>query len=210
MISQLKTFVIAGAMVAMSALSVSAATIISATVSTGYNPAYGVDNAGVWLDAPAIVDGSASGQYRSPFDELGSTGNDYYTVGSPAPNLAPSPAVLEVDATNTFTMLWGSIDTYNSVLFSNGTDTLLVTGSDIIAALNGGVMGTTNAIVDFTLDFAFTTVSFFSNNGVANGKDIPAFEFALAAVPVPAAGLLLLTAVGAAAALRRRKAVTAA
>jgi hypothetical protein len=88
------------------------------------------------------------------------------------------------------------------------TDTLLVTGSDIIAELGGGLMGTTNAIVDFTLDFSFTTVSFFSNNGLTS--DRPAFEFALAAVPVPAAGLLLLTAVGAAAALRRRKVVTAA
>lgn len=190
------------------ATSVSAATVsFTSTSSTGVVAGYGTDiGAATWEPAPGIVDGNLGGAYRSPYDEGNSGETDYFTVGSPGET--PSPAILILDsAKNTFSMLWGSIDTYNAVKFCLGTTCDTISGSEIKLATTGAQYGTGNAIVTFTSDFYFETVSFFSNFG-RNG-DAPAFEFAVAPVPVPlpAGGLLLLGALGGIAALRRRKAV---
>jgi hypothetical protein len=194
---------------AMTAGVAQAATVsFTATGSSGVPAGYGVNTGtATWLTEPAIVDGTAGG-FRSPYDELGAPGtlgySDYYTVGSP--NLQGSPAVLSLaKALNVFSMLWGSVDRYNAVEFCFGTTCDRVTGSEIADAAPAN-FGTGNAIVDFTADFAFDRISFFSNEGTG-GTDIAAFEFAIAPVPVPlpAGGLLLLGALGGIAALRRRK-----
>ena len=108
---------------------------------------------------------------------------------------------------STFTLLWGSIDSYNSIEFLlGGVSQLLYTGTDLInQSLFDPLSGTGPnyeqvALVNFS-NFAngFDKVTFKSTQA--------AFEMALPPVPVPAAGLLLLGALGGLAALRRRKTV---
>jgi hypothetical protein len=205
----IKTSLSALALAAAFATSGSAATVtFTAVGSTGVPAGYGADIGDAsWIDAPATVDGSLSGQYASPYGEGVDGETDYFTVGTPSLPESGSPAVmLLASAKTTFSMLWGTVDIYNAVTFC-GSDDLCATvsGSQVKAALNASE-GTKNAIVNFTSDFAFTTVSFFSNFNRTN--DQAAFEFAVAPVPVPlpAGGLLLLGALGGIAALRRRKA----
>jgi hypothetical protein len=174
---------------------------------------------GTWTDAPAIVAGSQSGKYKSPFDpKLADGGIDvpaedaipnwqaikYFTVGSPDPNLAPSPAIMTFSEKQSYlSLLWGSIDEYNSLAFYlNGVLQSTVTGGYLLA--NGGQPAASGAaFVKVAEDF--NEIRFFSNYGLL--KDQAAFEFSnvVAAVPVPAGGLLLIGALGGLAALRRRK-----
>ena len=122
-------------------------------------------------------------------------------------------------------LLWGSVDSYNRVIFNIGGEETEITGRDI-----GGALGATlreipenqepgtfpqqhfgDALVEFRFDGrAGDTMTF------TNARELPSFEFALrenpAPIPLPAAGWLLLTAVGGLglAGYRRRKAAAAA
>jgi hypothetical protein len=198
----IKTSLTAVALLAAFATSGSAATVgFSAVNSSGVPMGIGTDiGAADWFISPTVVSGSVGGKYRSPYDD-GTT--EYFTVGSP--DMQESPAVLILkSAKNTFTMLWGSIDDYNAVTFCLGEMCDTVSGAEVRAATNAPI-GIKNSVVKFTSDFYFDTVSFYSNFDRIG--DQPAFEFALAPVPVPlpAGGLLLLGALGGIAALRRRK-----
>jgi hypothetical protein len=99
---------------------------------------------------------------------------------------------------NSLSFVWGSPDNFNSVEFYRGgnlIDTVIGTGDGKNVALP---TATFTAIGD---GLGFDAVRFVSAR--------KSFEFgnvSVAAIPVPAAGLLLLTAVGGIAALRRRKA----
>ena len=100
---------------------------------------------------------------------------------------------------DSFTMIWGSIDNYNFLDFGSET----VGGADVLALLDGVGQGAANAIVRITAASPFDNVTLRS--------DGYAFEHAfnppeLAAVPVPAAGLLLAAALGGLSLARRRKA----
>lgn len=206
----IKSFLSTLALSTAFATSTFAATVtFTASGSTGVPAGYGVNiGAATWATAPATVDGSVTNEFRSPYDELGAMGtsgySDYFTVGSPGK--PGSPAVLFLStARKTFSMLWGSVDSYNAVSLCAGATCATVTGTQVSKAAPAN-FGTGNAIVNFTADFAFDTVSFFSNYG--QKADVAAFEFAVSPVPVPlpAGGLLLLGALGGIAALRRRKA----
>jgi hypothetical protein len=74
---------------------------------------------------------------------------------------------------------------------------------DVAGGNPTNVFGSKNAIVRFSSDSAFARISFFSNEGRNN--DQAAFEFAVAAVPLPAGGLLPFGAFGGIAVLRRRQ-----
>ena len=206
----IRTLLSAAAMtVALTTATFAATVSFTATGSTGVPAGYGTDlGAATWSVAPAIVDGSVGGAFRSPYDQLaapGMAGNaDYFTVGSPG--LPGSPATLTLtNLRKTFSMLWGSVDTYNRVDLCGVSGCVSVTGTQVHTA--GPVnFATGNAIVNFSTDFGIQTVSFFSNNGLTN--DQAAFEFALAPapVPLPAGGVLMLGALAGLVALRRRKA----
>lgn len=114
-------------------------------------------------------------------------------------------------AQSTFKMLWGSVDKSNVISFFLGAVPVFsYTGNDLATLLGltppGPAPGSFEEVVllsfgDFDGGF-FDRITFTASNR-------PAFEFALpeaAVIPVPAAGLLLVTALGGMAVLRRRKA----
>lgn len=158
-----------------------------------------------WSADPTFTppSGNAAGQSQSPFNSNALTDNRaYFTVGGVAEQGgAPSPVTLTFQAMQTaFNILWGSIDSYNSIAFFSGTNQVAsYTGDDIVAL--GGLGGT-------AANFEKVALLYFSNfdggfDSVQFSSSSQAFEFAL--VPVPAAGFLLLGALGGLAALRRRK-----
>ncbi len=120
---------------------------------------------------------------------------------------ANSPVVMFLNSVRTsFSMLWGSPDVYNVLTFALGGTTVFT--------IDGGALGATFAGTTTTegptswikvSGLKFDSVSFASSG---NGFTKNAFELGnIAAVPLPAGGLLLLTAIGGLAVARRRKQV---
>ena len=176
-----------------------------------------------WNIAPATVNDSVNGQYKSPFDPANADNGvnvpsgqqvsgwedlDYFTVGSPIPNNVPSPAILDLGGEKTIlSLLWGSVDLYNAIQLRLGGGVIhTVSGQDVFD--NGGEPAASGAaLVRISGAGPFDEVRFFSNFAVSDEKDVPAFEFSnvVASVPLPAGGWLLITALGGMAALRRRR-----
>ena len=141
--------------------------------------------------------GSLGGQYRSPWEGTGdeATGT-YFSVGGTS---QPSPQSITFDAVITgITMLIGSVDSYNSFLFNEGgAHETLITGTDILTLLGNPGDNPPEEVALVRFQGPITSLKVSSTQAAA--------EFAVAAVPVPFAGLLLLTGVGGAAAAYRRK-----
>lgn len=148
--------------------------------------------------------GSVSEIYRSPWESAGSpiSHNDpgalYTSVQGGA------TATYNVGNSTGLSFVWGSPDTYNLLEFLLGNTVIdsvtLGIGHNILPAS----WGTDSALASFS-DIAggmFDAIRFSSGTN--------SFEFANlsstpAPVPVPAAGLLLITAIGGMAVVRRRK-----
>jgi len=160
-----------------------------------------------------IVTGSAAGDRLSPyaFNNNGTT-NAPYSILSEAS--ADSGFAIYNVATPSFTLLWGSPDTYNFVQFfsgPNGTGAVLSTtgasgtnyiGSDL-ACFATTCGGTLFDLVTFTAASGTIGSVRLSDSGAA------AFEFGIAPVPLPAALPLFATGLSALGLLgwrRRRKA----
>jgi hypothetical protein len=152
------------------------------------------------LPGADIVTGNSTGIAQSPFNSNGLTGTqDYFSV-----NPGNTGAALTFGALQTaFSILWGSVDTYNSISFYEGANWMgTFTGTQIGTATGSSLTSATgyeiSALVSFG-DFGngFNRVEFTSTSN--------AMEFGLAPVPLPAGGLLLIGALGGLAALRRRK-----
>jgi len=222
-----KQFKTAG--IATSIFLMAAAGASAATVTVGANSTQGVGNqAGVFgAGYSAYTNGAASwdadptwspepanenGISQSPFNNTGiASTQDYFSVifsGAPGEGGGTaSPATLTFGKTQTaFNMLWGSIDSYNEIEFFLGGASQFARNGDQIFGLTGLGGSASNyeavAVVKFS-EFEFDSVKFTSV-----GQN--SFEFALAPVPLPAAGFLLFGALGGLAAMRRRKKAAAA
>jgi hypothetical protein len=131
-----------------------------------------------------IYNGTASGVAAAPYGATGSLTTNY---------LAAEPSGSVTVAFNSqqkyFGLLWGSVDTYNSLNFyNNGTLVESLTGSQISANANGNQLASGSYIVN--LDFN-NGASF---NSVVATSSSPAFEFdsvayASTAVPITVAAI---------------------
>ncbi|MGV8986872.1 MAG: VPLPA-CTERM sorting domain-containing protein [Cypionkella sp.] len=103
---------------------------------------------------------------------------------------------------DTLKIVWGSPDDYNYLKFyKGGAEVATVSGSEITSQFGANINNSLFTITDFG---KFDSVKFISTSAAFEYANV---EGALSAVPLPAGGLLLLSALGGAAALRRRKSV---
>lgn len=197
----IKSIALAAGISAVAALGAQAATVtVSAPVYDTTDPT-ALPAGASWTKPAHITAGSISKVTKSVFGD--DTTEYYFVEGVTRDPAFPanSPAVLAFAKTMTaLSLLWGSPDSYNYLEFwLDGAKVATVNGKKDV---NGGTP--TNNGPDASVkvsSLTFDTVKFYS-------KGDNAFEFAnvAAQVPVPAAGLMLVSAVGGLAALRRRKA----
>lgn len=143
-------------------------------------------------------------QYAQP---AGSTGN-YFTTGFQTPyagGAAISEATSAVDYT-VFSLLWGSVDSYNQIVFyNNGVIVGSFTGDDIVDPANGDQTApATNRYVTFSFTDGdmFDTVRFISTQAAF---EVDNLAFA-GAVPEPATwAMMFLGFVGVGAMAYRRR-----
>ena len=139
--------------------------------------------------AAGVYDGSLANVVASPYGSTQIVPRNYLSA-EPGGAVTISFSVAQTQ----FQLLWGSLDTYNSLLFTraDGTSTS-ITGSDILAA-DGGA---STAFVTLSGLGSFTSVTALSSN--------PAFEFVPSVqVPEPASLSLIFIGIGALFWLRRR------
>jgi hypothetical protein len=187
---------------------------LAATFAAGYSAKTPVGAS--WTMDPTVsnVPLTVSGDYKSPFLNTALANTQSYfaadTRNAANGNGVTGMAELTYSAAqSSFKMLWGSVDAVNRITFFSGASQVFTyTGAELAALLGlvapGPAAGSFEEVVLLSFgDFGssgFDRITFTSNNR-------PAFEFALPApIPVPAAGLMLLTALGAVAVVRRRKA----
>lgn len=100
---------------------------------------------------------------------------------------------------STFDFIWGTVDSYNYLTLNNVGGGKEVIGGQMVHALGKFKQGESNLIVQIRAENAFESVTLSSkNNAFEHSFDQPA------AIPVPAAGLLLLSALGGIAIARRK------
>ena len=182
---------------------------ISAATVTSQNPnrlglsvsSLAMPNGSSWLIAPTIAAGNLAGAHRSPFEGLGAGNFEKIRYWSLEGNRAGSSVakLLFGSVRTSLSFLWGSPDTYNYVtLINQGTGATLV-----VSTLDLGAPDPFTPRKGAT----YVTVSGFAFDKVQFKSVAPAFEFAnIAAVPLPAAGLMLLGALAGLGAMRRRRA----
>ena len=151
--------------------------------SITFQPNSAIPHAGVYS-------GSVSDVVKSPFNGT-NLGQSNYLAAQPSNNVNINYGLL--NTTNTFSLLWGTVDTYNSLnldFFFGGTllQSLIVTGSEVAQAVGGGFQanGTTSAFVTIHEGF------FQGFDDVIVTSTSPAFEFVPSvSVPEPASTVLL-------------------
>jgi hypothetical protein len=163
--------------------------------------------------------GSGFGDSGTSTTDPAPSDRNYFSVGGSAPLGSTSPRQMEFSSSQRgFKMLWGSIDSYNSVAFSGGsigaaTAASTFTGTEIATLIksidpniNEAARNTDYAaVVDFLFGSeTFDTITFVSQTGASStgSEQIAAMEFATV-IPVPFGALLIGTAFVAAGAVRR-------
>lgn len=214
MMHRMKTLALSAAFVVGAALSAAASTVTVVDSSTNgvgntadvfgtnSNGTYGANTpaGATWSSDPtvSVPPGSIPKVYESPYANTGiEDTQNYFSVGADS-----SVTLTFAEGVTSFDLLWGSIDDYNTLSFSDGST---FTGDDIAAELglttadkNGAGNYGEVALLHFSFDAPVTSVTF-------TATDRAAFEFALAPVPVPAAGLMLLGGLGALGVVKRRR-----
>lgn len=223
-----KVVVLAAAGMLMSAVTAQAAVVVQSNAPGSWTSALAAPGAtlgtagGTFAPAPSVVNGSIAGEYKSPFDPVAACGGvdcapadvipgwediQYYTVGSPG--LAASPVVLTFTSLQSgLNLLWGSVDLYNALVFSNssGGPDVVISGADVFAA--GGAPAASGAAWVSIFGFLFDSVAFRSDYDGAGftGTDVAAFEFAsVSQIPLPAAAWLIIAGIGGLGLVSRRR-----
>jgi hypothetical protein len=201
----------AAALFALAAGSASAAVMVTIDGSSaqGGTNAAGIDFAqGYGAHTPDgaswagidTVTGNSSGNWQSPFNSNGLTDIQSYFSADPQATLTFGTAQTE------FSMLWGSIDSYNTITFLDGNSVIgSFTGSDVIAQFGlGGSPANFERVGLFTFATDGQAETF---DAIRFGSTQAAFEFATAPapVPLPAAGWMLAASVAGIGAMRRRR-----
>lgn len=174
---------------------------------SGPAPTYDFDTPAttpVTIGGGVITTGTTPGSFAQPF---GSTGN-YYSVG---PSTS-SPGTIDLSAFTdiaSISILWGSVDTYNTLEFIDALGNPLATfvGNDIFNPANGDQTDpNTNPVVTFLL--SGTDMSDVAGLRLSSSQN--AFEvdnLAINAVPEPGTWAMMLLGFGAIGfAIRRRRA----
>ena len=140
----------------------------------------------------------SSSIYQSPFNNTPLVDSQsYFSVGAVDGDGdgAPSPVTLTLGApVDSFTMLWGSIDDYNTIEFFSGATSLMAftgTTSSTCFMLGGSAANYERVALLRFGDFGESGM-----DSVKFSSSQAAFEFALAPVPLPASALMLFGALG--------------
>jgi hypothetical protein len=222
-IARLGALAVAFSALAFSAQAVSVSLIDTSTQGAGnqahiFASAYaGNTPAGAVFSDDALVTpppGNLSGVYQSPFNNTPlADSQSYFSVGAVDADGdgAASPVTLTFGAPiDSFNILWGSIDSYNTIEFFSGAASLMAfTGTDIVNQL-----GLDGSPINYE-QVALLRFSDFGRGGLTSVKfssSQAAFEFGLAPqpIPLPASVLLLFGALGGLGVIsRQRQAATA-
>lgn len=173
------------------------------TFGAGYNAS--TPAGATWSTPASIVNAdpyTVNGQHKSPFFRTPLADSQTYFVagGSVADQPVVNPAVLNFDTDqNNFDILWGSIDNYNTLSFWNdGSEVASFIGTEIFNAYTDPDAEFTSENVRYEeialVNFLFGDNELFDE--VRFASSTTAFEFALpvAAVPLPAAAWLMISA----------------
>ena len=167
----------------------------SALGSTGGTTASGI--AVSFAGTAAVVNGSLTNNYAAPVFSNGNgaafgnaNGTDttnYIAVGNGSATLSFSTAQ------NFLGLLWGSVDSYNTLTFysgANGTGTVVgsVNGSNVVANANGNMTASGTVYVDTTSTTAFQSVVASSTKAAFEFDNV---SFGTVAVPEPVSMSLL-------------------